>query len=238
MTESGARVASGDRLVHKTVAAAVSDALRQRILNGNLLPGVQLRQDAIAEEFGISRIPVREALLQLEAIGLIKINPHRGAVVLGLSVGEVEDIFELRAQLEPQLLALSAQHFTADDYDEMRRLTEEYGHALQAGRVEAWGELNRRFHLGLLRHAGRPRSIDIVSTLLADCDRLTRLQLSTSGDLARADYEHRRIIDLCAAGDIVGAMGQLRSHIEHAGRSLLAPHRGTNDALSRPVNAN
>ena len=62
-----------DRLRHKTVSAAVADALRQRILNGEFAPGVALRQDALAEEFGISRIPIREALLQLEAAGLVNI---------------------------------------------------------------------------------------------------------------------------------------------------------------------
>lgn len=104
-----------DRLRHKTVSAAVADSLRQQILNGDLPPGVQLRQDALAEEFGISRIPIREALLHLEASNLVKIMPHRGAVVSGLSLQEVEDIFQLRVQLEPQLLLLSAPHLSHDE---------------------------------------------------------------------------------------------------------------------------
>lgn len=230
MAGSVSRSGTVDRLRHKTVSAAVSDDLRQRILNGEIAPGTQLRQDAIADEFGISRIPVREALLQLEAGGLIKIIPHRGAVVLSLSVEEVEDIFQLRAQLEPPLLVLSARHFTEENYRQLRSLTEDYGATLQAGHVEFWGELNQRFHLDLLRHAGRPRSLDIVSTLLQDCDRLTRLQLSASGDVARADQEHTRILDLCEAGDVAGAAELLRDHIEHAGRSLLAIYRRSAEA--------
>ncbi|MEH3145580.1 MAG: GntR family transcriptional regulator [Methylobacterium frigidaeris] len=217
---------------HRTVAAAVADELRKRILGGVIAPGVQLRQDALADEFGISRIPVREALLQLEAGGLVRIVPHKGAVVAGLSVEEIEDIFELRIGLEPQLLILSAHHFTAEDYRDLRAVRDEYSAALAAGQVDLWGELNRRFHLGLLRHAGRPRSLAIVSGLLQDCDRPTRLQLSVSGDVARADMEHTKILDLCEAGEIVAAANLLRSHIEHAGRSLIAIYRQSAAALA------
>lgn len=220
----GARSVAGG-LGHRTVSAAVAEALRQRILSGALAPGVQLRQDALAEEFGISRIPIREALLQLEAGGLVKIVPHRGAVVSGLSIEEVEDIFQLRVSLEPQLLILSARHLTPDDFSELRALREEYGAALKAGTVETWGELNRRFHLGLLRHAGRPRSLSIIAGLLQDCDRPTRLQLSVTGDVARADLEHTTILDLCEAGEIVAAANLLRIHVEHAGHSLIEIYR-------------
>ncbi len=217
--------AAPSRLRHKTVSAAVADALRQRILNGDLAPGFQLRQDALADEFGISRIPIREALLQLEAAGLVKIVPHRGAVVAGLSVEEVEDIFQLRVQLEPPLLLLSAPHFSEADYAALHSLTREYGEALSAGEVERWGELNRRFHLELLRFAGRPRSLTIISGLLQDCDRPTRLQLSASGDVARADREHTQIVTLCEDGRAEEAAELLRSHIEHAGASLVAIYR-------------
>lgn len=212
---------------HKTVAAAVADALRHRILNGEFLPGAQLRQDALAIEFGISRIPVREALLQLEASGLVKIAPHRGAVVAGLSLEEIEDIFQLRVQLEPTLLVLSAHHFTKNDYKELHSLKDEYSLALESGIVQQWGELNQRFHLGLLRHAGKPRSLGIVAGLLQDCDRPTRLQLSVSGDVARADAEHSMILNLCEAGEIVSAANLLRSHIEHAGHSLIKIYRAS-----------
>ena len=116
-----------DRLRYKTVAAAVADSLRQQILNGDLPAGAQLRQDALAEAFGISRIPVREALLQLEATNLVKIMPHRGAVVTGLSLQEVVDIFQLRVQLEPQLLLLSAPHLTPDDIRNLDVVSKEYG---------------------------------------------------------------------------------------------------------------
>ncbi|MGH1571397.1 GntR family transcriptional regulator [Methylobacterium sp. P31] len=214
-----------DRLRHKTVAAAVADSLRQRILNGELPPGAQLRQDALAEEFGISRIPVREALLQLEASNLVKIAPHRGAVVSGLSLEEVEDIFQLRGQLEPQLLLLSAPRLTTSDIQDLHALSREYSHALEAGEILRWGELNQRFHLDLLRHAERPRSLAIVSGLLQDCDRPTRIQLSSPGDIVRAEQEHTQILDLCEARKADAAADLMRAHIEQVGISLIATYR-------------
>ena len=214
-----------DRLRHKTMAAAVADSLRQRILNGELPPGVQLRQDALAEQFGISRIPVREALLQLEANNLVKIMPHRGAVVTGVSLEELEDIFQLRGQLEPQLLVVSAMHLTPADIQALRAVASAYSDTLAGGEVLRWGELNRRFHLDLLQHAERPRSLSIVAGLLQDCDRPTRLQLSASGDVARADREHREILALCEAGKIDKAADLLRRHIENAAQSLIAIYR-------------
>ncbi|MFB9264843.1 GntR family transcriptional regulator [Bradyrhizobium erythrophlei] len=210
---------------HKTIAGAVTDALRERILSGALLPGEQLRQDVLAEEFAVSRIPVREALLQLEASGLVKIMPHRGAIVSSLSVDEIADVFQLRTSLEPQLLLLSARKFTAQDYQELRSLKDEYSVALDHGRVAEWGELNRRFHLALLKHCGRPRSYAIVSSLLQDCDRPTRLQLSVSGDVARADMEHSEILELCSAREFDKAADLLRRHIENAGQSLIEIYR-------------
>ncbi len=225
MAKAEALRPEGRGLRHRTVAAAVAEAIRQRILAGAIPPGAQLRQDALAEEFGISRIPVREALLQLEAGGLVKIVPHRGAVVSSLSVAEIEDIFQLRADLEPDLLLRSGPRFSAGDYAELRALRDEYSAAFAAGQVDLWGEMNRRFHLGLLRHAGRPRALGIVSGLLQDCDRPTRQQLSLSGDVARADAEHTRILDLCEGGDVPAAAALLRQHIEHAGRSLMDLYR-------------
>ena len=151
--------------------------------------------------------------------------PHRGAVVSGLSVEEVEDIFQLRVQLEPELLVLSARRFSEADLADLRGIAVDYSAALEAGQILRWGELNQRFHLGLLRRAERPRSLSIVAGLLQDCDRPTRLQLSASGDVARADREHREILTLCESGKIDAAAEQLRRHIEHAAQSLIAIYR-------------
>src|SRR3954462_13104423 len=89
----------------QTIASMTVEALRERILRGDYPEGEPLRQDALADELGVSRIPVREALRQLEAEGLVTFNPHRGAVVSSLSLDEIVELFELRADIECDLLA-------------------------------------------------------------------------------------------------------------------------------------
>ena len=102
-----------------TVASAAADELRRRILAGDLGEGAQLRQDMLAEEFGVSRIPIREALMQLDSEGFVRIEPHRGAVVSGLSAEGIRELVQLRAMLEPYLLSESAPKLSESDYDEM-----------------------------------------------------------------------------------------------------------------------
>lgn len=212
----------GKGLQHRTIAAAVVDALRRRILDGEFAAGVQLRQDSLAREFGVSRIPVREALLQLDAEGLVKILPHRGAVVTALSVAEIKELFDLRALLEPKLLLLSAPHLTAADYAELDRLLRDYAEALRARYVDRWGELNTALHACLYKHAGRPRTAAIVATLLQNCDRYTRLQLTYTKGLRRAQSEHAELVRLCRRGEAKRAAALLRRHIENVGDSLAA----------------
>lgn len=212
----------GKGLRHKTMSAAAADELRRRILDGEFPAGFQLRQDVLAEEFGVSRIPLREALVQLEAEGLVRIAPHRGAVVSELSLTEIEELFELRALIEPRLLRRSAGHLTATDFEQLRRILDEYSAELRAEHVSRWGAMNTQFHMLLYSRAERPRSTSFVSNLLQECDRHTRLQLSLTDGMERAEREHTEIVRLCADRRIEEACHLLQRHIENVGTSLLA----------------
>ncbi|MCB8819163.1 GntR family transcriptional regulator [Microvirga rosea] len=205
---------------HRTISAAVAEELRRRIIDGDFQAGFQLRQDALATEFGVSRIPVREALMQLEAEGLVKIHPHRGAIVSELSSEEVEELFELRALLEPRLLKASARSLTGEDYRQLHTILQEYSAELRAHHVSRWGELNTEFHRLLYRHAEQPRTMGIVFNLLQECDRHTRLQLALTDGMERAEAEHAELVRLCAEGKIAAACALLKMHIENAGKSL------------------
>src|SRR5262249_8875183 len=155
--------------------------------------GVQLRQDALAEEFGVSRIPIREALMQLEAEGLVRILPHKGAIVSELSIGEIDELFELRVLLGPRVLLASAPVLTADDFLRLHAIIDEFNAEIKAMHVGRWGELNTQFHMLMYRHAEKPRSLSLVGNLLQECDRHTRIQLSLSGGTDRARQEHREL---------------------------------------------
>lgn len=208
-------------LKHRTVSAALLEEIRRRVLDGTYPAGAQLRQDMLADEFGVSRIPVREALFQLEAEGFVRISPHKGATVAALSVTELEEAFELRALLEPRLLRLSAPLLAAADYAAIDTILADYSGALVARDTSRWGELNTALHLALYRHSGKPRTAALVASLLQECDRYTRLQLSTEpASLQRADSEHRELVRLCRAGQVREATLLLKAHVEHVGRAL------------------
>lgn len=206
----------------KTMAAAATDEIRRRILTGDLPPGFQLRQDVLAEELGVSRIPLREALVQLEAEGLVRIAPHRGAVVSEISPPEIAEMFELRSLLEPTLLRGSAPRLDCSDYQRLEANIAEYAAEIRIGNVGRWGELNRAFHLLLYGRAERPNTLAIVANLLDRSDRSARLQLSLTGGVERSQKEHTEIVRLCVIGEVEAACGLLRSHIDNAAASLLA----------------
>lgn len=149
-----------------TVADAAADELRRRIMSGEYPEGFQLKQDALAVEMGISRIPIREALVQLEGEGLVKSVPHKGAVVSELSISEIAELFELRGLLEPRLLKKSVPKLTPADFDEMDGIIAEYRRELHAQHQARWGELNTRLHAILMSKADQPRTLAIVNSLL------------------------------------------------------------------------
>ncbi len=198
---------------HRTVAASAADAIRRKIFDGQLKDGEPLRQDLLAAEFGISRTPVREALVQLEAEGLVKIEPHKGAVVAGTSLASVEETFELREVLEPMLLERSAPRLTEDDFRQIDAVLQEYSDELRNHNVKRWGELNTLLHAKLYARAERPQIQAIVDKLLNTSDRFTRLQLILTHDLERAEREHDEIVTLCRKGDFAAAAATLRRHI-------------------------
>ncbi|WP_186419064.1 GntR family transcriptional regulator [Bosea sp. CS1GBMeth4] len=209
-------------LKHRTLSSAIVDRLRQDILDGSYPAGSQLRQDALAQAYEVSRIPVREALFQLEAEGFVRIVPHKGAIVSGLSLDEINDVFELRELLEPRLLASSLPALTAEDFAAVAGMEAAFEEAMQAGDVGRWGVLNADFHLALYARATQPRTLSIVSGLLQTSDRYTRLQLQRSSSIERAQAEHNELIRLCRAGAIGEASRLLVDHIELVRRDLVA----------------
>jgi DNA-binding GntR family transcriptional regulator len=212
----------GGILKRQTVTEAAAEAIRERILAGHYAEGESLRQDALAAELGVSRIPIREAFRQLEAEGLVTLHAHRGAVVSALSLDEIAELFDLRAMLEPDLLARAIPRMTETDLAGADRILRRYEHAMSEADVHAWGEMNSEFHLTLYRPAGRNRTLALVQSLLGNTDRYTRLQLVLTSGVDRARAEHAQLLKLCRLGDAHEAGDLLRRHVHSAGEDLLA----------------
>jgi DNA-binding GntR family transcriptional regulator len=209
-------------LARQTVASMTLDAIRDGILHGNYAEGEPLRQDALAEELGVSRIPIREALRQLQAEGLVTFNPHRGAIVSTLSLADIQEVFELRSHLEPDLLRRALPRLTSYQLDLADEILDRYADALRATDVSQWGELNWQFHSTLYAPAERPVTLGILQRLHQQSDRYLRMQLALTHGETRANEEHRAIAAAARTGDAKRACQLMYDHIAGAGRSLLA----------------
>ena len=205
----------------QTVTGMTVDAIRERILRGYYPEGEPLRQDAIGAELGVSRIPVREALRQLEAEGLVTFNPHRGAVVSTLSLKQIQELFELRADIEGDLIRRAIPNMTAEDHARASEILDAYEVALHQGQVPVWGALNWQFHSTLYARADRELTMSIVNKLHQHSDRYLRMQLALTHGETRARDEHRAIAAAARKGDTAKAARLLRDHILGAGRALV-----------------
>jgi DNA-binding GntR family transcriptional regulator len=212
----------------RTVADLAAEALRDLILRGDLAEGEPVRQDAVALELGVSRIPVREALRRLEAEGLVEFSPHCGAVVSSLSLEEITELFDLRALIEASLLRRAVPRLSRDELRHAAEVLVRYDEAFRERRVREWAELNWEFHFTLLAPSGRSRTLALVQNLHHQSERYTRMQLALTGGESRAHVEHRGILAAARHGDSALAARRAARHIRAAGRQLtefLGRHR-------------
>jgi DNA-binding GntR family transcriptional regulator len=205
----------------QSITSAVADKLREEIIRGAIREGAQLRQDAIAMQYHVSRVPVREALRQLDGEGLITIVPNRGAIVPALSPTNIGELFTIRALLEPEILKHSIPRLTESDFAEADVVLRRYESELQReDHLFSWGRLNWQFHSILYSRAERPHSMAIIRNVNNSGERYTRLQLYLTHGIERANEEHHQILELCRQRDIAGGCKLLRQHIQYAGQSL------------------
>lgn len=215
--QSGSLMKSSIGIKRQTVTSSVLDLLRDRIISGVYAGGYQIKQEAVADEFSVSRIPIREALLQLEAEGLVVIHTHKGAVVAALTAEDAIDIFEARLALEPFVLAKAMAKATEADTDRVRTAYLNYETALKKGEApERLSALNWAFHNALSAAANRPRTFALIAILHNSADRYLRLQIDTETAQARALEDHRALAEAFANRDSALAQKLLKKHIADA----------------------
>ena len=190
----------------------VEQRVRQGLLRGDYPPGAWLRQDDLAAELGVSKIPVREALQRLAAASLVTFEPNRGALVRPLTAADAEEIFALRQAIEVQLLQRAVGRHTVVDL-----ATAEL--ALMSDSLPLT-EANWLFHRALYLAAGWSRALATVETLHAAVAPYVLLYTGTLGGAAESDMEHRELLDHCRATDSRAAVRVLRVHLKTAATAL------------------
>lgn len=199
----------------RTASEFVLRALRSAILDGRIPPGTALRQEALAAAFDVSRMPVREALRQLEAEALLEFTPHKGAVVAEISARDQADTYLIRRALEPVAFARSIPNLTRDDLDRAEDLVADMDREPEHGRL---GELNRRFHMSLYVRAGSPKLLRLVERQLVEHDRYLRFHLARLGRDRMSQDDHRAMIRAAAERDVPKGVEMLQRHIDTASR--------------------
>jgi len=192
----------------RTAADHVADALRAAILSGAFADGQELQVE-LAAHFGVSRVPIREAVRRLEAEGLVRAEAHRSAVAVGLTPRRIREIFDLRQILEGYLLERAAPHITRMDLDRLTAMCDEMD---AIDDRDAWVEANRRFHAALYAPGEATLAGDLAAQLTARIERFLR----ETGGVKRAKAagrEHRRILRALRRGDVEDARAELDAHI-------------------------
>jgi DNA-binding GntR family transcriptional regulator len=205
------------RTQYRTVSDMVTSVIREGILSAAFRPGEHLRQDELARQLDVSRMPVRSALLQLESEGLVNFHPHRGAIVSELDADKVREIYEVRSHLERLAIEKSIRNLTEERLENLQRLADR----LDAERDgDQFVRLRIEFYDLLYDKVNNPLLVGLIQRLRSDVGRYwLRLRVATSDG---HDTGHRELLNLVAAGDIENAQQYLHEHLERVRDRLSA----------------
>lgn len=202
---------------NSNTAVLIAEALRKAIMRGTLKSEQPLRQDEIAAEFGVSKIPVREALFQLEAEGLVTFYRNRGAMVSALSPTEAHEIYLMRVALEAVALRQAIPRLKTADFIKAESILKTIDHETEPFK---WSELNWEFHTTLYQAANLPRLMDMVRTLHVNVARyFVVYQAMAYRDTSQG--EHYAILKACQQQDSETACRYLEQHLSAASIGLI-----------------
>lgn len=219
---------------YQPLRETVCEVLRNAIKRGILEPGERLMEVQLAEELGISRTPVREAIRKLEQEGYVIMMPRRGTYVSSLSVHDVKEIFEIRSALETLAAVLATMRIEPEELDKLRALLTEIEGHIKNNNMDKIVATDIEFH-GLLYQVSRnERLVAIISNLMEQLARFRTLSMSYPGRLQETLAEHRAMVEAIAAGNEDAAREAAERHMEQAEETLLKAMRknkGTEDSL-------
>lgn len=199
-----------------TAPAFVLAKLRRAIIAGELLPGQPLRQDALAERFGVSRVPLREAFKVLEGEGQVVYAPHRGYKVATLSLTDLLEVYRIREILEAEAVRAAIRRSNEHVVGKLKAAAQEVEAASAAGDLLTMTEANRRFHFLMVTEARMPRLEKLIQVLWDATDTYRFVYYGDEVNRHRVEDEHRRIIDAFANRDTDRVITLLNEHRDHA----------------------
>ncbi len=199
----------------------VFDVLMSAIMQGQLSPGERLLEVQLADEMGVSRTPVREAIRRLELEGFVVMVPRKGAYVAGLSINDVEEVYEIRTVLETLAVRLAAQRMQPADYAQLDDLSEKMRATWQEGNVDNWVSLDASFHELLYKFSRNKRLVAMMNNIMEQLSRYRIISLANVEVRHNSLSEHQELIEALKRRDSEAAATAVAMHIENTKQSLI-----------------
>lgn len=190
--------------------------LRRGIVTGELRPGEQIRQDALAERLGTSRVPLREALKILEGEGQVAYHPHRGYFVAELSADDLSEVYRIRELLEDEAVRVALPRFSEDDVAALHAAMDAIEAAAGVGDIPGMTLANRQFHFLLIERAELPRLARLIRQLWDATDAYRSVYFAEPPNREQVEREHRAIVEAVRERDVERTLHLLREHRAHA----------------------
>lgn len=197
----------------QTRTNSVRSRLADDIVEGILLPGMTLDETEIAERYGVSRTPVREAIRNLAATGLVEMRPHRSAIVTRPSLDQIRSMFEIMAELEALCASMAATHMTASEKDALLEIHRQLDSIRREGDPSRYHAANERFHAAIYAGSHNDYLVEITLATRVRLSPFRRVQFVNAGRLSQSYSEHEAIVVAVVAGDRSGAADEMRAHI-------------------------
>lgn len=206
---------------YKPLREVVVETLRQAIQNGTLQPGERLMEIPLAEELGVSRTPIREAIRKLELEGFVIMIPRRGAYVANITLKDITQVFELRSALEELAAGLAAERITEEEIETLERMLVEIGEHMENKDMERVVAADVAFHEVLYKASRNDRLVEIVHNLREQTYRFRSFSMNQPGRLRKTWEEHRLLVEAIASHNGSQARKLARLHMEHSEQTLL-----------------
>lgn len=207
---------------YKPLREIVFEHLRNSILSGDLKPGERLMELQLAEQLGVSRTPIREAIRKLELEGLVEMIPRKGAYVADLSVKDVLDVLEVRRFLEGLAARLAAERMVEDDINELHNILEKFDLALKKGDKEGLIELDNSFHDKIIQGSRNNKLIQIVQGLHEQVQRFRVIYFNEYTGHEDLMKYHKAILEAISNKDPEKAQTYAQTHVEKVEKSIIA----------------
>ncbi|BBB90307.1 MAG TPA: GntR family transcriptional regulator [Methylomusa anaerophila] len=206
---------------YKPLREVVAETLREAIISGILQPGERLMEIQMAEDLGVSRTPVREAIRKLELEGFVVMIPRRGTYVAGLSIKDINEVFEIRTALDVLAAGLAVERITEEELEEMERLLVRISDCIEQGDLDKIVEIDSQFHDVLYKASRNDRLVGIISNLREQFTRFRSISINYPGRIQQTLEEHRRLVEAIASRNMDSAQQIAREHMENSEHTLL-----------------